>query len=171
VRKYLDDIADFTELAEFFCLSQNEMLKEVKDLDIRVTVFSKLLHILNSTNLALTILSNAEEKGIMIKKGSSHEELKKSIIAYDAHIKQSLKLTFISAIEASFRQLLKVIDSSACSNGCDSFESIYNCLLKKINLQKFIPLLDLLRVVRNLIHNNGVYYHKNCKDEKLEYKG
>jgi hypothetical protein len=37
--------------------------------------------------------------------------------------------------------------------------------------QDYIELLDLLRHIRNTIHNNGVYFQKSGQDRSRQYKG
>jgi len=78
-----------------------------------------------------------------------------------------------SSIESTFRILLRAIDPGACRGGTDSFKSIYECLLRS-NLSSApvdaVELLDLLRHVRNTIHNNGVYFHRDGKNAQVTYK-
>lgn len=76
-----------------------------------------------------------------------------------------------SSIESSFRLFVKAIDSNACAGGTAEFKNIYAFLLTRFGLQKWEPLLDLLRGVRNTIHNNGVYFHRSGKNETVTYKG
>jgi hypothetical protein len=64
-----------------------------------------------------------------------------------------------------------ILDPIACNNGTSEFLSIYNYLLKKLNLKQYNELLDLLRHIRNTIHNNGVYFHSDGKNKSIQYKG
>jgi len=48
---------------------------------------------------------------------------------------------------------------------------VYSWLLCKLKLKKWESLLDLLRCIRNTIHNNGVYLPSTGKDETIEYNG
>jgi len=82
--------------------------------------------------------------------------------------------SLFSAIESAFWIYLREIDPVACNNGTAEYEAIYNSLFKKLKLQQrqdYIELLDLLRHIRNTIHNNGVYFHKSGLDKTLPYKG
>ena len=38
-------------------------------------------------------------------------------------------------------------------------------------MESHVELLDIARVIRNTIHNNGVYFHKSGNNETLSYKG
>jgi hypothetical protein len=73
-------------------------------------------------------------------------------------------------LESSLRKFLKSIDPEACEKGTAAFESIYKCLLKELSLQEYIPLLDLFRIFRNVIHNNGYYFHKSGNSQTITYK-
>ena len=78
---------------------------------------------------------------------------------------------YFSGIESSFRAFLKKIDPFSCNNSTAEFKSIYEVLLKKLDLKQYIPLLDLFRCIRNTIHNNGVFIPPSNKDECIKYKG
>lgn len=55
-----------------------------------------------------------------------------------------------------------------------AFISVYKCLLlEKLSSQPNdgLNLLHLLRLVRNTVHNNGVYFHPSGADETVEWNG
>ena len=82
--------------------------------------------------------------------------------------------SFFSAIESSFRIYLRELAPAACNNGTADFKSIYDSLFKKLKLQQrkdYTDLLDLLRHIRNTIHNNGVCFHPDGKNKTVTYKG
>ena len=92
------------------------------------------------------------------------------------------KYTFVMfafiAVEAAMRSFLRAIDPAACLGGTAAWESIYNHLLGPARLTipepqrgSAIELLDLVREVRNLIHNNGVYFNRDAADRQLTYRG
>lgn len=99
-------------------------------------------------------------------------------LSYINEYKKAIKFSFIvflvSSIENSFRVLLRAIDSGACNGGTADFKSIYETLLRtKLStpLIDYIDLLDLLRHIRNTVHNNSVYFHKNGLDQQVSYRG
>jgi|SRR5215212_952470 hypothetical protein len=58
--------------------------------------------------------------------------------------------------------------------GTADFKAIYDYLFKKLQLQQrkdYTDLLDLLRLTRNTIHNNGVYFHPDGKSKAVIYRG
>ena len=81
---------------------------------------------------------------------------------------------FSSVCESSLRILLRSIDPVACDGGKADFKSVYECLLKS-KLTSALPdacsMLDLLRLVRSTIHNNGVYIPRDGRDAAVTYKG
>ena len=72
--------------------------------------------------------------------------------------------------EDTLRRMLRILDLNACNKGTAEFKNIYECLLKKINLQKYSKLLDVCRLIRNSIHSNGEYNHKSFVDANIVYK-
>jgi len=80
-----------------------------------------------------------------------------------------------SAIESTLRVLLRAVDAGACGGGMAEFKSIYECLFRtKLTNQpsEGIELLDLLREVRNTVHNNGVYFNRHGRPRvTVSYRG
>lgn len=158
-RTYQDDINAFTELAALFCETQDALLvaHPTWQGDVRVSPFSMMLHILNSTNYALSLLSGAESNGIRV---NDPGEALVFLQAYDAHIKQSLKLTVSSSVESSLRFILRALDQNVCSNSREEFYKIYKKLFEIIGVPRkdYFELLRLLSAIRNTIHNNGMFF-------------
>lgn len=67
-----------------------------------------------------------------------------------------------SIVESRFRIFTICLDPTACKIGTDSFKNIYQWLLKKIDKQKYLAILEFFQLLRNTIHNNGVY--RNIKE-------
>lgn len=143
--------------------------------DARITVFSKLINVCNSTQLSLIFyhvhLTNKDWWKQIMNDKISKKDIK---ICMNEHI-MFTKLAFIhfsfSSIESAFRLYVRSLDGSACKNGTSDFKSIYSWLLKRTKLQAYETLLDLLRLVRNTVHNNGVYFSKSGLNESLNYNG
>jgi len=75
-----------------------------------------------------------------------------------------------SAIESSLRVFVRGIDPKACNEGRASFNSIFEYLLKKTGLEKYKPLLDLFREIRNTVHNNGIYLPERNGNKTIKWK-
>ncbi len=90
---------------------------------------------------------------------------------YEMFIKMGFIQIYFSAIESSLRIYLRTIDPNVCNNSRGEYKKIYDNLLNRLNLQEFVPLLDLFRNIRNTIHNNGIFLPPNNEDVVVEYKG
>ncbi len=76
---------------------------------------------------------------------------------YVIHQKAHFFVSYYSAIESNLRVIQRYLLPGRCQNGFASFDSIYKCLFKHLNLSLYIELYDICRCTRNLIHNNGTY--------------
>lgn len=76
-----------------------------------------------------------------------------------------------SLYEAHTRALVRTIDPNACNSGLAAFDNIINWLFARLNPNDdFKQLKELLRLVRNTIHNNGVYRPENNQDKDIVFK-
>lgn len=146
--------------------------------DARITAFSKFINVLNSVQLAFTFIS----KHLLYKQWwdaiahTSISDSDKQVYAneFANFTKVAFVQTLFSSIESSLRLFLKALDPSACNDGMAEFKSIYDCLFRSklaTSYPEGIVLLDLLRLVRNTIHNNGVYFDPQGRDVSLIWKG
>lgn len=145
--------------------------------DARVTVFSKLINVLNSTQFAYTLAGkHLLDKGWwaqIAKRLPPDSDINIYIREFDAFTKIAFVNLAFSAIESSMRLILRAIDPKACSNGTAEFKGVYDCLLKSKLVStppNSVELLDLWRIIRNTVHNNGVYFHRSGTDENVTYK-
>ena len=146
--------------------------------DARLTAFSKCMGVLNSTSLGLIYIRRHlilpdwwSQFRASDGAPPSLTEAQEYVNGFDAFIKIGFIQSVFSAIESSFRSIVRVMDPSACSGGNAEFKSVYSFMLGRLKLQKWISLLDLLRCIRNTIHNNGIYFHRSGKDELVIYNG
>lgn len=146
--------------------------------DARITTFSKMINIFNSLRLSLAFV----QKGFNLNwwKGILCEERlpKPAILYYIGTFMNISKIGFnqllFSNTESSLRIFLRALDPNACRGGMGKFQSIYHCLFKsKLSIcpSEGIELLDLLRLVRNTCHNNGVYFDPNRRDRTINWRG
>lgn len=147
--------------------------------DSRINIFSRFITLLETLNISFVFVNydlNFDERWVKRKiintntwKTASIETRKKYGEAYITFTKIWFIQWVYSVIESNFRIFVKTLDSSACKNWYADFNSLYRYLLTKINLKEYIELLDLLRLVRNTVHNNWVYFHKNNNDVTIKY--
>jgi hypothetical protein len=76
-----------------------------------------------------------------------------------------------SSYETALRLFVRGIDPAACGGAAIEFKRIYDWLFQRLNLQHLTTLFDLLRMLRNTIHNNGIYISRNATDASVTYKG
>lgn len=79
-----------------------------------------------------------------------------------------------SSLESSLRLFLRALDPAACNGGMAEFKSIYDCLFRsKLAAAPMdgTQLLDPLRLVRNTIHNNGVYFNRRGGNVTSNWQG
>jgi len=142
--------------------------------DARITIFSKCINVCNSSNLSFICLDNHMLKLDWWNDKFPHSPNRDDIQIFVNEFEMFTKLAFIqflfSSIESGLRIYVKNLDPTACNNGTSEFKSIYSYLLNRIGLKNHETMLDLLRLIRNTIHNNGVYYHKSAKNESVIYK-
>jgi len=146
--------------------------------DARLTVYSKLINSCNSLQLALTLMSSNLMNLDWWKAIARTHIPEPDVAIYVKEFESFSKIGFIqsvfSAIESSLRIYLRALDSSACSNGTAEFKSIYECLFRShlsAEPTDGVALLDLLRNVRNTIHNNGVFFNKTATNQLVSWKG
>lgn len=106
------------------------------------------------------------------------EEIKAICGEYELALFGDLRLMPVSYMEAGLRRVVRALDPSACSGGTDTFEGIYGWLFKRLEgggwtWSEGDPriFLDLCRIVRNTVHNNGVFYPKNGKPISRTWRG
>lgn len=146
--------------------------------DARITAFSKLINVLNSVQLAFTFVS----KHLLHKPW--WDAIARTPIpdsdkqVYANEFANFTKVGFVhamfSSIESSLRLFLRALDPVACNGGMAEFKSIYDCLFSsKLATAPTdgTQLLDLLRLVRNTIHNNGVYFNPRGGNVTLNWQG
>jgi hypothetical protein len=146
--------------------------------DARITAYSKAINVLNSVQLAFTFISKHLLNGLWWQDVARSPIPDSDKQIYANEFANFAKIAFVQgiflAIESSFRLFLRALDPAACNNGMEEFKSIYECLFKsklKAIPSDGIALLDLLRIVRNTIHNNGVYFHRSGNDASITWNG
>jgi hypothetical protein len=148
------------------------------DVDGRITFVSRLLAVFDSARLTLMFIYKHLMNKSWWEANTTPAMPDSTITSYVHNLSQSSRMTLIhfmfSSLENSFRLLLRALDPSACNNGTAEFKSIYECLLKSKLTQcpsGSIDLLDLLRRIRNTVHNNGVYFHGTGQDASVTWRG
>jgi len=142
--------------------------------DARIGVFGKCLNVIEVSLFSLdfekTKFNTMEYRKEFSKNPPSDEELLIFNESYLGFFLLSYAVLFISQIEGTFRILVKALDSTACKNGTANFQSIYGWLLKNLGLRRYGILLELMRLIRNCMQNNGIFNPEDGGDIKINYK-
>lgn len=145
-------------------------------LDIRLTVFTKIESAVGSTALGFESMTEFLSLPRHYGDGSMHAAIDQSVSTELAAFYKLGYVQFVfSAVESSLRSLLRALNSTAANNGTAQFKAIYDCLLRtELALQRaqdWGDMLDLFRLIRNTLHNNGVHFHKSGADTEVTYRG
>lgn len=145
--------------------------------DARITAFSKFINVLNSLHFSFTFIERHLTHSLWWNRNISTllsiEDKRLYVKEFENFTKVGFVSVQFSSIESSLRLFLRAIDPHACKNSTAAFDSIYKCLLCKLNTKPTdgAELLDLFREVRNTIHNNGVYFNNNGNSKNLTWEG
>lgn len=147
-----------------------------KEDDARITVFNKLNNVLTTINLGYFLMHTYLSKNDWWRQNQKFEVTDNSIQNILDEFEMFYRIGLIQnlsySIESSFKIFVRALDSSACKGGLADFKNIYEWLLKKLNLQQNnTDLLDLLRNIRNTMHNNGLFIPTNGQNQSVKYHG
>lgn len=159
--------------------ARDEVMKQFPTWDLRtdarLRMFGKAINVIGTAMLMMVNGQNNQgRREWWTATGNAaipESDIRVYLREYDTFVKVAFVQLLFSSIEASFRTFQREIDLSACARGTAEFASVYTWLLRRSNLERWIPLLDLLRHVRNTIHNNGVYFHRSLGPATVDYKG
>lgn len=172
------NLIDALEKLDLRLLVAIDELKYKND-DIRVTCLHKFKNIIHVSKMNLFYLANCIlEKNFwcQISEGNvADTDIKIWAREYEVNTRFSLFHLLMSNLEASLRIMARGIGSNACDKGTGNFQSIYKMILNRLKITDpdVETLLNLSRLVRNTIHNGGMYCPANSKQEfvKVQYRG
>lgn len=146
--------------------------------DARITAFSKIINVFNSGLLGVAFMSRHLTDSVWwCTIGNDHipdSDKRVFIREFDSFMKLGVIHGIFSAVESSLRLYLRALDPSACNGGKAEFKNVYERLYRSLLCEspaEATVLLDLFRGVRNVIHNNGVYFNPKRDNETIEYRG
>lgn len=146
--------------------------------DGRLTALAKISNVLTAAEFAVLFierhLSDATWWTATFTQRPSSADAVIIVTEFSQFSKGGLLEGAYGAVESSLRVILRALDPVACNGGTAEFKSVYDCLLRS----KLVPpclddveLLDFARTLRNTVHNNGVYYHRQGTEVDLKYRG
>jgi hypothetical protein len=151
--------------------------------DARLLSLGKFINVCERTQFGLHILGKMLDddwyQSNMDDETQQNPEYKMILtVEFEESLKYGFGMSLFTVIESSFRIFLRAVDPTACRGATTPFASIHKCLLgsKQLNFpdadrQAANELLEIVRLVRNLIHNDGVYFDECGNDKALTYRG
>jgi len=103
--------------------------------------------------------------------GVPKDNIQRQADSYVAHNKISNYLLFFSFFESDMRRLYRKIYPGKQKDGTGHFYHIYSDILKYSELTKYTEFLRFCKEIRNLIHNNGVYFNCHNKQCAINFRG
>lgn len=89
---------------------------------------------------------------------------------YDQHHKFGLLIGSYSLLEESLRRICEALDPGFMGKPRD-FAPVIQRILGSLGLERNKTLFDLVRALRNTIHNNTVFLPRDKKDQTIHWKG
>lgn len=94
-----------------------------------------------------------------------------SYTAFDLFQKYSHFVMFFSYFESELRRTYRMYKPAGCENGNAAFYSVFESLFIELKLKEHIPFLAFAYEIRNVLHNNGYFFHKKNKFKEHKYQG
>lgn len=167
------------------CIEALEALPKRALTDIRSTVFTKIAAISDVTALAYAFQARClmhsawwqSENGVVsIPADATRSQIQTTVETYFIFVRGGFTHLIFSQVETTLRALLRAMSPLAANNATAEFKNVYECLLRtELNRAEgwtdALELLDFLRVIRNLIHNNGLYLNPKSRDTEITFRG
>lgn len=129
--------------------------------DLRIAALGTPGNVVNSHYLFMSMVNGTVTELSWWKRSFQKDHLSELDMAglKDLHVfeRHGFFIFMFSRIEWTVRKLVTYLSPGVCDFGTAEFSSCYAHLLARLGLQSEQPLLDLCRLVRNSIHNNGHY--------------
>lgn len=183
--EFLDILnGEYNELLKLKRIYENKYidlnLNNYNSNDTRRFAFDKIFTCLRNTLYTYNYLKNDftnskrhfELHNSIFNQHENNEELEKISIQYYSYNKLSFQLLMFSALESSLRSIYTKLQLGKPD---ESFQRVYSAIFKKLffpqkEIMKFSSCLDLLRHIRNALHNNGVFISSKKDKEVIVYQ-
>ena len=141
--------------------------------DARREFFTTIRIVLQNQQLAYVYIRDhlTDEEWWQLKIGAVSLQTKNQAIREHALMVKFFNVHAIAmATESTLRAIVRSSEDNFNVTGMTGIEKIYDDILEKTGLQKLRPLFDIMRLVKNTIHNNGIVYIYGERDVEIEYK-
>ena len=145
-----------------------------QDHDGRASIFGKYINLINALQISHWYFDNCLTHSGWYDSVSSERmaDSNKAVYLreYDAFTKIGTVQIMMLGLDSSFRLYVRTLDSSACNGGTSEFQGVFQWLFKRLSVDPaWTGHVEIIRMIRNTVHNNGVYYHKDGKDREMQY--
>ncbi|HSH66039.1 MAG TPA: hypothetical protein VLB84_09625 [Bacteroidia bacterium] len=117
-----------------------------------------------------TTLANKEWWAKITARNEMMEKDHQAIKNLSGMTKHSFFVYFFSTIEMLHRKTINILSPEFDKKGIKPYKQIYDHYLTTFSLQEYIPLYDIVRLIRNTIHSNGVYISKDGTGKICSWK-
>jgi hypothetical protein len=151
--------------------------------DARAKSLQKLINVIERTQFQVHIIGKLLDDdwcqhNLENETQQGRDYKKMLIVELEITTKYGFGMSLFTLLESYFRIFLRAIDPAACNGATSAFANIYQSLLgsKKLRLpsndkKAAFELLEFIRLIRNLIHNDGIYFAEDGQDRNVKYKG
>jgi hypothetical protein len=149
----------------------------IKNVDARSTCFQSLWNVARYAELSLHFLGNQlTDPGYWATfRGPTYpkRQIEFEIMAYSQCAKAGTFHVAFAAAENSHRSFLRALDPDAASAARGEYKNVYEALFRTHLRapEDDLTLLDLLRLVRNTIHNEGVHRPRGIGRTDVVFRG
>lgn len=150
--------------------------------EYRLSALGKFINIFDITQFSIDLLGKIlmEDwyRENLANEGQQEPDFKMVLtVEWERTTKYRFGMSLFTLIESSFRVFLRSLDPVACKGSTSNFDSIYKCLLgsnqlnfANANYENAKELLNFVRIIRNLIHNDGVLFEEDGHDITVTYR-
>ena len=147
--------------------------------DARITTLSKIIKLLVALQLTchsfLRLESAAEEEwSSLVLPAGDNSDRRPYLDTMELVTKTGFVASLFAAMESSFRVYLNDLDPEAYARNQSRTREIMRLLLKERLSHEYAPhfeVVDLLRNLRNTLHNNGMFYPPDGRSLSFTFRG
>lgn len=144
--------------------------------DARIVIFTKGIRVMNGIQIGLSHLHRDLRSDDWWKKRFPNDvitpENKKFLCDdFDNFLRSALISDVYGIFESTVRILAGVYSPKMFSSLTIRFSSIYPKFLKELNLDPFIPLIQIWSNIRNSVHNDGMFIPPKPNNQDIVYDG
>lgn len=163
-----------------YTISRAKLLKEKswKENDARIVIFAKGIRVMNGIQIGFSHLSRDLRKDdwwkIRYPKDTITPKNKHLLIDdFDNLLRSTLIVEIYGIFESTVRILANAYSSKVFSDVTIPFSKIYVKFLNELELQKFVPLVEIWSNIRNSIHNDSHFIppKKQEQNPNIDYDG